>query len=149
LGANHGKSGTDGTRGTESVVTGHWTVAAAGAGTVIDGVEFLNNAPYVSGINDTRLTLASASTVENSIFYNTRSGGDKPISDIAINVTATAGAVSIIDNSITGDSHGKYFAGNNASTNDFVNAASWGGGSNANGSSGAIVWGGGSTLNVS
>src|SRR5262249_5323352 len=105
LGANHGTAGTaTAQRGAESVLTGHCLVAAAAVGTVIDGVEFLNNAPYTSGSNDTRLTLASASTVENSIFYNNRSGGDKPISDIAINVTAASGAVSIADNSFAGDS---------------------------------------------
>ena len=146
LGANHGVSGTAVRGSAESVVTGHWTVTAAGA--VVDGIEFLNNAPYVSGINDTRLTLATAATVQNSIFYNTRSGGDKPISDIAINVTAAVGAVAIQQNLFTGDSHGKYFAAANGSNNDFINAASWGGGANAGGSSGAIVWNGGSTLDV-
>jgi Ca2+-binding RTX toxin-like protein len=144
--ANHGTAGTAALRGAESVLTGHWIVTAAG--TVIDGVKFLNNAPYVSGSNDTRLTLAAGATVENSIFYNTRSGGDKPISDIAVNVTATSGAVAITGNYFTGDSHGKYFASGNSSVNDFVGAASWGGGSTALGSAGAIVWGGGSTLEV-
>jgi Ca2+-binding RTX toxin-like protein len=144
--ANHGTPGTAALRGAESVLTGHWSVTAAG--TVIDGVKFLNDAPYVSGSNDTRLILAASATVENSIFYNTRSGGDKPISDIAINVTATSGAVAVTGNYFTGDSHGKYFAASNGSGNDFVNAASWGGGSTASGPAGAIVWGGGSTLDV-
>ena len=144
--ANHGTLGTAALRGAESVLTGHWTVTAAG--TVIDGVTFLNNTPYVSGSNDTRLILAASATVENSIFYNTRSGGDKPISDIAINVTATSGAVAVTGNYFTGDSHGKYFAASNGSGNDFINAASWGGGSTASGPAGAIVWAGGSTLDV-
>jgi VCBS repeat-containing protein len=145
VGANLNVNGA-GARGSESVLTGHWTVNAAGP-VVIAGVEFLNNTPWVSGTNDTRLTLATAATVTHSVFYNTRPGGDKPISDIAINVTATTGAVSIFDNLFSGDSHGKYFAPANGSGPDAA-AAAWGGGTNGSGNSGAIVWGGGSALDV-
>ncbi|TMJ03980.1 MAG: tandem-95 repeat protein [Alphaproteobacteria bacterium] len=145
VGANYNVSGA-GPRGAESVLTGHWTVNAAGPVT-IDGVEFLNNTPWVSGTNDTRLTLATGADVEHSVFYNTRPGGNKPISDIAINVTATTGTVSILDNRFTGDFHGKYFNGNLAAGS--ADSASWGGGTTVAGNAGAIVWGGGSTLNAS
>ena len=108
VGANYNVAGT-GTRGAESVLTGHWTVNAGGPVT-INGVEFLNNTPYATGIDDTRLTIASSATVTDSVFYNTRPGGDKPISDIAIHVATTAATdtVSIAGNLITGASTGKY-----------------------------------------
>src|SRR5262249_12489771 len=83
VGANYGVSGA-GARGSEPILTGHWTVNAPGPVT-INGVEFLNDTPWSGGSNDTRLTLGSAATVADSVFYNTRPGGDKPISDIAIN----------------------------------------------------------------
>jgi VCBS repeat-containing protein len=144
VGANYNVDG-DGTRAAESVLTGHWTVNAAGPVT-IDGVEFLNNTPYTTGIDDTRLTIATDATVAHSLFYNTRPGGNKPISDIAVNVTAPTGTVSIIDNRFTGDFHGKYFNGN--LTAGSADSASWGGGSNVGGDAGAIVWHGGSTLDI-
>ncbi|MEJ0075773.1 MAG: tandem-95 repeat protein [Alphaproteobacteria bacterium] len=144
VGANYNVDGA-GTRGPESVLTGHWTVNAAGP-VAIDGVEFLNNTPYTTGIDDTRLTIATDATVAHSLFFNTRPGGNKPISDIAVNVTATTGTVSITDNRFTGDFHGKYFNGN--LTAGSADSASWGGGSNAGGDAGAIVWHGGSTLGI-
>ena len=146
VGANYNVPGAS-MRGAESVLTGHWTVNAGGPVT-IDGVEFLNNTPYTSGIDDTRLTLASSATVDHSIFYNTRPGGNKPISDIAINVTATTGAVSIANSYFTGDSHGKYFAPNATPLANDPASASWGGGSNVGGDAGAIVWHGGSSLDI-
>ena len=126
-GVNYNTAGT-GSRAAESVLSGEWSVNAAAA-VVIEGVRFLNDAT-TTGNGIATLTLASSATVQNSVFFSTELGG-APVSasdDRAIKVTATTGAVSILNNLITGDEIGKF------------GDASWG--------RGAITWGGGSTLNV-
>jgi VCBS repeat-containing protein len=138
VGANFGATGTNHVAA-ESAITGTWTINNPTGQVVIDGVQFLNAASH-AGNGLARLTIGSDAIVRNSVFYNTQPGGNKPINDLGIDVTAGSGqTVSISGNLFTGDSHGKYFAPANGSGPD-PNAASWG--------LGAIVWHGGSQLSA-